>query len=114
MADKRISSSAVINRFLREVKKDISIERIILFGSYAGNRNRKWSDIDLAVISNDFRDVDYFERLVILGKLAWRAKATPVEALGFTPDEYRRASKLDFLGEIKKKGKTIYHHEAQK
>jgi len=40
--------------------------------------------------------------------LAWQAKATEIEALGYTKDEYRNATKLDFLGEIKRTGKIIY------
>jgi len=40
--------------------------------------------------------------------LAWQAKATEIEALGYTLDEYKNATELDFLGEIKETGKVIY------
>jgi hypothetical protein len=40
--------------------------------------------------------------------LAWQAKVTEIKALGYTLDEYKNATKLDFLGEIKKTGKIIY------
>jgi hypothetical protein len=40
--------------------------------------------------------------------IAWEAKATEIEALGYTIDEYKNATKLDFLGEIKKTGKVVY------
>jgi len=69
---------------------------------------KKWSDIDLAIISDDFKEINNFERLVMLGKIAWYAKATEIEALGYTKDEYKNATKLDFLGEIKRTGKIIY------
>jgi hypothetical protein len=45
---------------------------------------------------------------VKLGKIAYYADAVEVEALGYTKDEYRNATKLDFLGEIKRTGKVIY------
>jgi hypothetical protein len=52
--------------------------------------------------------MNHFERMVYLGKLAWWADAVSVEALGYTLDEYKNATKLDFLGEIKRTGKIIY------
>lgn len=108
MATQTIQVPKIVKQFIEELKKNISIDRIILFGSFAKNKQKKWSDIDLAIISDDFSKIDYFDRLVILGRLAWQAKATIIEALGFTPDEYRKATSLDFLSEIKKTGKVIY------
>jgi len=35
-------------------KNDIHIEKAILFGSYSKGNFNEWSDIDLALISNDF------------------------------------------------------------
>ena len=32
----------------------IKYKRVILFGSYARNQAHKWSDIDLALVSDDF------------------------------------------------------------
>lgn len=103
-----IGASKVISQFLTELQKHILVSKVILFGSCAKNQQGKWSDIDLAVISDDFRNVTYLDRLVMLGKFAWQAKATVIEALGFTEEEYVHASKLDFLSEIKRNGIVIY------
>jgi len=108
LATKTIQIPKIVHQFIEELKKNISIEKVILFGSYVKNKRKKWSDIDLAIISNDFEGVDYFDRLVMLGKYAWQAKATAIEALGFTPGEYRKITPLDFLSEIEKTGKIIY------
>jgi predicted nucleotidyltransferase len=54
---------------LKEVQKHIFISKVILFGSYAKNQQGEWSDIDLAVVSTDVKDVSYLARLVMLGKL---------------------------------------------
>ena len=35
-------------------KLGVHIKRVILFGSYARNTPHKWSDIDLALVSDDF------------------------------------------------------------
>lgn len=108
MAKRRIGNTKEVRRFINRVKKEIDIEKVILFGSFAEGKQREWSDIDLAIISDDFKKMNHFERMVYLGKLAWWADAVSVEALGYTQDEYKNATKLDFLGEIKKTGKIIY------
>lgn len=108
MVKGEIGASKIINQFVKELQKHILVTKIILFGSYAKSQQSEWSDIDLAVISDDFRNVTYLDRLVMLGKFAWQAKATVIEALGFTEEEYAHASKLDFLSEIKKNGVVIY------
>lgn len=108
MAGRRIGNLKEIRRFIKRVKRDIDIEKVILFGSYAEGKQREWSDIDLAVISDDFKKMNHFERMVYLGKLAWWADAVSVEAFGYSLDEYKNATKLEFLGEIKRTGKIIY------
>jgi predicted nucleotidyltransferase len=100
--------SEIIRNFLNEAKKVITIEKAILFGSYTTGKASESSDIDIAVISADFRRFKPIDRLVLLGKIAWRAHTTQIEALGYTPEEYRDASKYDFLFEIKKKGKLLF------
>jgi len=97
-----------IERFTDLLRDRIQLERVILFGSQIRGKQRRWSDIDLAVISDYFQTMDFHERLVFLGMLAWQAKTTEIEALGYTVDEYENATKLDFLGEIKRTGKVIY------
>lgn len=98
----------MINSFLKEAEKEIHINQVILYGSYAKLNKKKWSDIDLAIISEDFKDIAPFERLVMLGRISWRAHATAIEAVGYTPEEYGNASSLDFTSEIKRTGKVIY------
>ena len=108
MATQGVKTTKTIDRFLKETGKQFFVKKVILFGSYAKGHAKKYSDIDIAVVSDDFKNINYFERLVKLGIIAWQVKATEIEALGFTVDEYNHASNLDFLGEIKKKGKIIY------
>lgn len=53
--NKDIMSS--INRFVEEIKKQYNVVAIILFGSYAKGTEHEDSDIDIAVISDDFEDI---------------------------------------------------------
>jgi len=77
----------IIVRFKKELEKyHIHPERIILYGSYAKGNARVDSDIDLVVISSDFKNMNLRERLEILGLAAGRV-FEPIEALGYTPEE---------------------------
>ena len=108
MANRRTKAEIKIERFVTLLKENCKIDMVILFGSRVRGKQRRWSDIDLAIISDDFSKMSFHQRLVFLGMLAWQAKAAEIEALGYTLDEYRNATKLDFLGEVKKTGKIIY------
>ena len=108
MVKRRTKAESKIERFLTLLKNNCKIEKVILFGSCVRGKQKRWSDIDLAIISDDFSRMSFHERLVFLGMLAWQAKVTEIEALGYTVNEYKNATKLDFLGEIKRTGKIIY------
>jgi helicase len=68
-----------------------------LYGSYAKENPREDSDIDLIVISDDFKDMNLRERLEILG-IASRV-FEPIEALGYTSKEIKQ-KKETFLEAI--------------
>jgi len=107
MANKRTKTEQLIDRFTLELQNHISVSKVILFGSQRRSQAKKWSDIDLAVISIDFKRMSPFERMVLLGKIAWKAKTTRIEAFGYTPQEYNHASSFDFIYEIKRTGKIL-------
>ena len=77
----------------------IKPERILLYGSYAKGTPREDSDIDIIVISEDFKDMNLRERLELLGIAAGRV-FEPIEALGYTPEEIEENKKETFLEEI--------------
>ncbi|MBM2815480.1 MAG: nucleotidyltransferase [Ignavibacteria bacterium] len=52
----------IIKKFVFEAKADnITIEKAVLFGSYAKGTNHEFSDIDLAVVSNDFEGIRFYD-----------------------------------------------------
>jgi len=107
MAQADIDTLNIINNFIGEARKTLSSDKVVLFGSRASGRQSQWSDIDIIVASDDFIGIDFIQRLTTLGKIAWQAKATEIEALGFTSNEYDSASELDFLWQIKQNGKVV-------
>ena len=93
-----------VKNYTEELKKDgLPIEKVILYGSYAKGKAKKWSDIDICIISPAFRKKDALEYL-------WKMKTKrDVEAMispiGFHPKDFIDESPL--VWEIKKTGKEI-------
>ena len=89
----------IIERYKEELKKlGITPQKVILYGSYAKGNPREDSDIDLIVMSEDFRHMNLRERLEALGLAAGRV-FEPIEAMGYTEEEVKDA-KGTFLEDI--------------
>ena len=83
----------------------LSVARVYLFGSHARGNTRKWSDVDVCIISPFF---DTEDSLIYL----WtRRRRGDVEALiapvGFTPEEFNAKFPSPLVAEIRKYGKEI-------
>ncbi|MCL4491309.1 MAG: nucleotidyltransferase domain-containing protein [Nitrospirae bacterium] len=79
----------ILNRYAAEiVKLGVTPQAILLYGSYARGNAREDSDIDVIIVSEDFKNMNLRERLELLGLAAGRV-FEPIEAIGYTPDELR-------------------------
>ena len=58
-----------INKYVEEIKKHYNIVAIILFGSYAKGTEHKDSDIDIAIVSEDFDDI--YDSMADLMGMTW-------------------------------------------
>ena len=85
--------------------RGIKLFKIILFGSYAEGCDHEGSDIDLLVISDDFRGRDYWERIDILSDAIYEIFA-PIEATALTPDEWERGD--SFVSDFAEHGEVLY------
>ncbi len=87
----------IIMQLLLIAKDYLGINKIILFGSYAKNKNNKYSDIDIA-ISGNFDYFGFVERV-----------ETEIETLkSFDIVEYDAIVSEAFKEEIDKYGKILY------
>lgn len=85
----------------------VKVQKIILYGSHTSGRAKEDSDIDLVVVSNDFKDMDLWERLCFLGHARIGMKK-PMEILGLTEEEFASENRGTFIGnEVKAKGIEI-------
>ena len=79
----------IVNLFVRNlVKEGITVEKVLLYGSYASKLFHENSDVDIAIVSSDFGK-DKFEEGKLLLKIAWRIdpRLNPIpraNALGFS------------------------------
>lgn len=85
----------------------IAVDKIILYGSYARGNPRPHSDIDIAVISPDFKGKKIFEIQATLAALLAQYLSV-AEVTGYSSDEFQSATPETFIGEIKKTGKILY------
>ncbi len=91
--------------FIKDFLKDrgIGVEKIVLFGSYSRNQASHDSDIDIAIVSRDFRGKDIFERANMLRGLSWSLVERfllPFDIVPISLDEWNNSSSM-IVGFIK-------------
>ena len=96
----------IISRFSKAIESGgIRIDKLILFGSYATGRYRQDSDIDIVVISRDFDDKDYWERIDILSSAIYQV-FEPIEAVAMSLEEWESGQSL--IVDYAKNGQVLY------
>jgi len=97
-----------IIKYLDKLKNQIKIDKAILFGSCATQKQTQNSDVDLLIISADFASLDSDER----SRLLYRASVGfpyDLHVHGITQTEYDHASHLTTLGLIKSQPSVTIH-----
>jgi len=89
--DKRKDLVKKLRIFKQNVSKEITINRMFFFGSFAKGTPRFWSDIDLVVISSKFRRKKTYKRARKLYDY-WNLDY-PVDFLCYTPEEFDKLKK---------------------
>jgi predicted nucleotidyltransferase len=96
----------ILSRFQKALEeKDIKINKLVLFGSYATGHFREGSDIDVVVISDDFIGKGYWERIDILSDAIYEVFA-PLEVVSMTTKEWR--DKDSFIVDYAGNGEVVY------
>jgi predicted nucleotidyltransferase len=108
MVKKQSQIKRVVDDLVESLKrKGIKVNRLILYGSYANGRPSPDSDIDVAVISSSFNNKNLLKRQELLGEAIFGLNE-PVEAIGYSYNEFMKRSRLSFLFDIVSSGKTVY------
>ena len=84
----------ILSRFRSVLENQgLTVNRLVLFGSYADGTYKEGSDIDVVVISEDFEGKNYWERLDILSNAIYEI-FEPIEAVAMTPEEWERGESV--------------------
>ena len=102
MTKKYVNSEIMksIQQYIEKISKYYKIDAIILFGSYSKGTENEDSDIDIAIISSDFKDI--IEDGAKLIGLTWKID-TRIELHPITVEDYRKVSNL-FVKEVRDTG----------
>ena len=84
----------------------IHVDKLILFGSHSYGQPREDSDIDIAVISEDFERMSVLEKIDLFARTSV-AVDSRVELVGFPKKKYMNPDPCSLLGMIKQKGKVL-------
>ena len=97
-----------IKEYYAVINKKYKLDYIILYGSYVKGHPRSFSDVDLALISDDFND-DYIKTLKFLSTARMNSdNIIDIEPVIYSTDEYNNTEKGSFLHEIKRTGKVVF------
>ncbi len=103
MAEIPAAIAQSVERFLSALRQVRQVEAAYLYGSHVLGGANEWSDIDLAVISPDFRG-DLFQERVMLLRLAVEVDDR-IEPYPFRPDDFNPTSPL--AAEIRRTGVRV-------
>jgi predicted nucleotidyltransferase len=100
----------VLNRWKESLAKmGGRVSRFVIFGSAATGAQRKYSDVDVVVISDDFTGLNIVERCKLTGPSRSRAGiTTSMDVISLTEREYDELGEGTFIGdEVKPKGVIV-------
>lgn len=95
----------LIKRFAEELKQDIPVEKIFLFGSYAVGSQQKDSDIDVVVVSPAFSHGRHINHMQYLFRKAAKVSSF-LEPVPASPSELNNPDPRIFLGQILRNAKV--------
>ena len=92
-----------LKEFLKNLTENIQVDEIILFGSRVNGNAKKDSDVDLIIVSPDFEEMNFFERVSKMYDY-WKIDL-PVDFLCYTSKEFEKLKKgITIVSEALKKG----------
>ena len=106
MIDKR-----KINEIVSKIAMSINPKKIILFGSYAVEKAKDDSDLDLLVVVEDSA-LPYYKRARSIRKHLWGISDIPKDIVVYTEKEINewQGVKSSFIANILAYGKVIYEN----
>jgi len=92
-------------------QRNIKLNRLVLFGSYAAGKNTEESDVDIIIVSEDFRNRNYSERIINslgINRVLVKSLDLPIDVIYYSDEEWENSETL-LIREAKQYGMTIYN-----
>jgi len=89
--DKNTAIVRKLREFRKDISKEIKVDKLLFFGSRATGKYTSDSDVDLLIVSDNFKREKSFQRAVRLYDY-WNLDY-PVDFLCLTPKEFARKKK---------------------
>ncbi|MCX5867013.1 MAG: nucleotidyltransferase domain-containing protein [Proteobacteria bacterium] len=104
---KREITNILVNLFQ---ERGIDLNKIVIFGSWAKNTQKKDSDIDLIIVSKNFRNKGLFERVKLVrgvGRELVKKTGKPFDIMYYSDKEWENGNSL-IINAAKEEGKVIF------
>ena len=103
-----LTRNAVIHTlqdYAKEVNaRGVNLRKVILFGSFAKGTQHEWSDIDVALVADDFSGVGFLDRQLFSG-IGIKKPYINIEPITYPTDYFIESD--PFIEEIKNTGIEI-------
>jgi len=95
----------IVNNYISDVGKHIKIDKVYLYGSYAKGNNTEYSDLDIAIFSDEFKNQSFIDSATFLFSIARKYKEICIEPIAFTTSDLNDDN--PFVNDILTTGKEI-------
>jgi hypothetical protein len=97
----------IVGNYAKEIEQQgVHLRTVILYGSFAKGKQHEWSDIDVALVADDFTGLGFLDKKKFACIMVQKPYVR-IEAKTY-PTEYFRSGD-PFINEIKKDGITIFN-----
>ena len=94
----------LVQRFAAEVRRVVPLRQVILFGSYAHGTPHQWSDVDVAIVADQFVNGAYHD-VRPFTQLLW--KYADIEPHTFSTTRFENEAGDPFIETIKRTGIVV-------
>jgi predicted nucleotidyltransferase len=95
----------IIQQYIADVRKNMPIDKVYLYGSYAKGTQTEHSDIDICFFSRDFENQPTIDIIMQLFRLTRKYKGFDIQPTAFTVSDMSNDN--PFVKEILRTGREI-------
>ena len=103
----RNTAIEIVKDYVREIEaQGVYLRTVIMFGSFAKGTQHEWSDIDVALVADEFTGMGFIDKK-LFPYIGIKKPYIRIEAKTYPTDYFRDSD--PFIEEIKKEGIIIKH-----